>query len=153
MGTQASIATNPLLSVCENAPNAQAVCGVRLRAGGSALSGQPVTVPKGAQVPTVTPTPSASVKTQFANDETSATDVVQLIALAKTVLVTQPTATATALAGRMTGQTSTKRYVEVPHGAVNACLVPASKLAGKGVSVAASNVSSDTPPSRSVATS
>jgi hypothetical protein len=152
VGTQASIATNPLLSVCENeSPSvAPAVCGARLRAGGgSALTGQPVTVLKGAQVLTVTPTPAAAVKTQFANDETSATQpgtFEQLIALAKTVLITQPTAMATALAGRMTGQTSTKRYLEVPHGAINACLVPASKLAGKGLSVTASNVPSDMPP-------
>jgi len=152
VGTKASIATNPLLSVCENesASVAPEVCGARLRAGGgNALSGQPVTVLKGAQVLTVTPTPTASVKTQFANDEASATEsgaFEQLIALAKMVLVTQPTAMATALAGRTTGQTSTKRYLEVPHGAINACLVPASKLASKGLSVTASNVSSDTPP-------
>jgi hypothetical protein len=132
---QEATAADELFSSFSQACNRDApACEARLRAG-STFSGEgSVTVLKGSQVLTVTPTPSATAMATLTQDQSSlsgagaASSVQSLISLYQTVLETQPQAAAKALATRMSGQSNSTTYLELPAGAVNPCTLSTRSL-------------------------
>ncbi|MGH3732622.1 MAG: hypothetical protein ACRDVC_04495 [Acidimicrobiales bacterium] len=101
-----------------------------------------VYVERGGQILEVKSSAVGAVSALVRPDETLS----NVMTLLQLTMVTQPKAVATELALRMTGQTSNEPYLDVPKDGLNACSVPASKLASKKVVASAQNVVSDTPP-------
>ena len=98
--------------------------------GGTSVATGAIAVLKGAQVLTVSSAPLASVQAQI-QQALQAGSLSSVITQLQAISSTQPLSAARALTAHLSGQPASGRFVQLPPGAVNPCLISTTKLGGK----------------------